>query len=60
MGGLAGLVRGIAIGSVPLVIASCAALFGAGLAPGSPTDVPRQPLLKPSTGRTKHRRGRKH
>jgi hypothetical protein len=33
MGGLAGLVRGIAIVSVPLVIASCAALFGAGLAP---------------------------
>jgi hypothetical protein len=33
MGGLAGLVRGIAIGSVPLAIASCAALFGAGLAP---------------------------
>ena len=33
MGGLAGLVRGIAIGSVPLVIASCAALFGTGLAP---------------------------
>ena len=33
MGGLAGLVRGIAIGSAPLVIASCAALFGAGLAP---------------------------
>jgi hypothetical protein len=32
MGGLAGLVRGIAIGSVPLVIASCAAVFGAGLA----------------------------
>jgi hypothetical protein len=32
MGGLAGLVRGIAIGSVPLVIASCAALFGAVLA----------------------------
>ena len=33
MGGLVGLVRGIASGSVPLVIASCAALFGAGLAP---------------------------
>ena len=33
MGGLAGLVRGIAIGSVPLVIASCAAVFRAGLAP---------------------------
>ena len=33
MGGLAGLVRGIAIGSVPLVITSCAAVFGAGLAP---------------------------
>ena len=33
MGGPAGLVRRIAIGSVPLVIASCAALFGAGLAP---------------------------
>jgi len=32
MGGLAGLVRGIAIGSVPLVIASCAAVFRAGLA----------------------------
>ena len=31
MGGLAGLVRGIAIGSVPLVIASCAAVFRAGL-----------------------------
>jgi hypothetical protein len=33
MGGLAGLVRRLAIGSVPLVIPSCAALFGAGLAP---------------------------
>ena len=33
MGGLAGLVRGIAIGTVPLVIASCAAVFGAGPAP---------------------------
>jgi hypothetical protein len=33
MGGLAGLVRGIAIGSVPLLIASCAAVFRAGLAP---------------------------
>ena len=33
MGGLAGLVRGIAIGGVPLVIASWAALFGADLAP---------------------------
>ena len=33
MGGLAGLVRDIAIGSVSLVIASCAALFGAGLTP---------------------------
>jgi hypothetical protein len=33
MGGLAGLVRSVAIGSVPLVIASCAAVFGAGLAP---------------------------
>src|SRR3954447_13782228 len=33
MGGPARPVRGIAIGSVPLVIASCAALFGAGLAP---------------------------
>ena len=33
MGGLAGLVRGIAIGNVPLVIASCAAVFGAGPAP---------------------------
>jgi hypothetical protein len=33
MGGLAGLVRGIAIGSVPLVIASCAAVFRALLAP---------------------------
>ena len=33
MGGLAGLVRSIAIGSVPLVITSCAAVFGAGLAP---------------------------
>ena len=31
-GGLAGLVRGIAIGSVPLAIASCASVFGAGLA----------------------------
>jgi hypothetical protein len=31
MGGLAGLVRSIAIGSVPLVIASCAAVFHAGL-----------------------------
>ena len=30
MGGLTGLVRGIAIGSAPLVIASCAAVFGAG------------------------------
>jgi hypothetical protein len=34
MGGLARLVRGIAIGSVPTESASCAALFGAGLAPG--------------------------
>ena len=33
MCGLAELVRGIAIGSVPLVIASCAALLGASLAP---------------------------
>jgi hypothetical protein len=33
MGGLAGLVRGIAIGSVPRVIASCAAVFGAGPSP---------------------------
>ena len=33
MGGLAGLVRGIAIGSVPPVIASCAAVFGARPAP---------------------------
>jgi hypothetical protein len=33
MGGLAGLVRGIAIGSVPLVIASCAVVFGAGPVP---------------------------
>jgi hypothetical protein len=33
MGGLAGLDRDISLGSVPLVIASCAALFGAGLAP---------------------------
>jgi hypothetical protein len=31
MGGVAGPVRGIAIGSVPLVIASCAAVFRAGL-----------------------------
>jgi hypothetical protein len=33
MGGLARLVRCIAIGRVPLVIASCAAVFGAGPAP---------------------------
>jgi hypothetical protein len=33
MSGLAGLVRGIAVGSVPLMIATCAALFGVGLAP---------------------------
>jgi hypothetical protein len=33
MRGLAVLVRGIAIGSVPLVIASCAGVFGAGSAP---------------------------
>jgi hypothetical protein len=33
MGGLPGLVRGITIGSVPQMIASCAALFGVGLAP---------------------------
>ena len=33
MDGLAGLVRGIAIGNVPLVIASCAVPFGTGLAP---------------------------
>jgi hypothetical protein len=33
MGGSAGLVCGIVIGSVPLVIASCAAVFRAGLAP---------------------------
>jgi hypothetical protein len=33
MGGSAGLVCGIVIGSVPLVIASCAAVFRAGLTP---------------------------
>ena len=37
---MAGLVRGIAIGSVPLVIASCAAVFRAGLAPAVAVPIP--------------------